>query len=107
MAYSRRLRPKGVSILGFKHMKGRGLIVEAYERVKKSVISVSKNDQRGLQMHFWPVIKYIKLVLWFTYMLKKVHLQQFEGMQSSKLGKRKQYRLLKEGIWKGYLFCHK
>ena len=61
----------------------------------------------GLQMHFWPVIKYIKLVLWFTYMLKKVHLQQFEGMQSSKLGKRKQYRLLKEGIWKGYLFCHK
>ena len=49
-------------------------------------------------MYFWPVIKYIKLVLGFTYMLKKVHLQQFEGMQSSKLGKRKQYRLLKEGI---------
>ena len=38
-------------------MKGQGLIVEAYERVKKSVISVSKNDQRGLQMNFWPVIK--------------------------------------------------
>ena len=103
MAYTRRFRPKGVSILAFKHMKGQGLIVEAYERVQKSVISVSKSDQRGLQMHFWPVIKYIKLVLWFTYMLKKVHLQQFEGMQSSKLGKQKWYRLLKEGM-KGVSF---
>ena len=63
MAYTGRLRPKGISILGFKYMKGQRLIVEVYERVKKSVISVYAMAERGLQMHFWAVIKWRKLVL--------------------------------------------
>ena len=31
MAYTGRPRPKGVSILGFKYMKGQGIIVKLYE----------------------------------------------------------------------------
>jgi len=34
-----------------------GLIVEAYERVKKSVTPVCRNTQNVLQMLFWAVIK--------------------------------------------------
>ena len=32
MAYAGRLRPKGVSILGVKYMKGQGIKVEVWER---------------------------------------------------------------------------
>ena len=34
----------------------------------------------------------------YLYVKESAFLQQFEGMQSSKLGKQKRYRLLKEGI---------
>ena len=42
MAYSGRLRPKGVRIL----------LVEVYERVEKSVIWVRERPQRAEQMNF-------------------------------------------------------
>ena len=52
MAYTGRLRSKGVSILGVKYMKGQGLIVEAYERVKKSVISAVQRPKRAYRCIF-------------------------------------------------------
>ena len=42
MAYSGRLRPKGVGIL----------LVEMYEKVEKSVIWVRERAQRAQQMNF-------------------------------------------------------
>ena len=49
MAFTERLRPKGVSFSGFR--VGISLI-EVYERVGKSVIQVSERAQKGLQMNF-------------------------------------------------------
>ena len=46
MAYTGRLRPKGVPFSGFRHMKGRILLVEAYERVGKSAIWLCEMVQR-------------------------------------------------------------
>ena len=60
---------------------------EVYERVGTSVILVCKKAQKDLQMHFMAVKKPIKRSgLRFVHILKKVHLQQLEGMQRSKLG---------------------
>ena len=42
------------------------------------------------------------LVVWFINILKTVYLQQFKGLQSSKLGMWKGYNLSTEGIQKGY-----
>ena len=56
-------------------------------RVRTFVISVYKKAQKDLQMHFMAVKKSIKRSgLRFIHILKKVHLQQLKGMQSSKLG---------------------
>ena len=44
--------PERVSILGFKYMKGQGLIVEVYERVKKSVISTVQRPERAYRWIF-------------------------------------------------------
>ena len=40
MAYTGRLRSKGVPFSGFRYIKGRGLLVEVYEKVGKSAISL-------------------------------------------------------------------
>ena len=46
MAYSGRLRPKGVSFSVFRCMKGVGIsLVEVYKRLGKSVIWVCKRAQ--------------------------------------------------------------
>ena len=44
--------PERVSILGFKYMKGQGIIVEVYERVKKSVISTVQRPERAYRWIF-------------------------------------------------------
>ena len=44
--------PERVSILGFKYMKGQGLIIEVYERVKKSVISAVQRPKRAYRCIF-------------------------------------------------------
>ena len=44
--------PERVSILGFKYMKEQGLIVEVYERVKKSVISTVQRPERAYRWIF-------------------------------------------------------
>jgi len=54
MAYTGRVRPKGVSFSGFRYMKGI-LLVEVYKRVGKSVISVYKKAQKSKQIHFMVV----------------------------------------------------
>ena len=59
-------------------------------------------------MHFMPLKKLTKLsgfdlFIFWTQCIYIVH--QLKGMQSSKLGIWKVYRLLIEDIWKGYLFC--
>ena len=80
MAYTGRLRSKGVSILGVKYMKGQGLIVEAYE-VEKTCF----------------VMNYLYS--------RKLHLQQLNGMQSSKQGiSERGFQLLIEGIERGTFF---
>ena len=53
MAYTGRLRPKGVS---FYERVGI-LLVKVYEREEEFLISVRKKSQKGLQMHFMPVKK--------------------------------------------------
>ena len=48
MAYTGRLRPKGVPFSGFRYMKGYSLSLSGvYKREAKSVISVGKNSQKG------------------------------------------------------------
>ena len=47
------------------------------------------------------------LIWQFIHVLKKVHLQQFTGVQISKLGTWKRYHRSIEGIGKGYLFRQK
>ena len=44
--------PERVSILGFKYMKGQGIIVEVYERVQKSVISTVQRPERAYRWIF-------------------------------------------------------
>ena len=57
MAYTGRLRPKGVSFLGFRYIKKVGfLLVEVYERVGKSVIWAVKGS-KGLPDEFYGFIK--------------------------------------------------
>ena len=52
MAYTGRLRPKGVPFPGFRYIKGQGFYTEVYERVGESVIWVCKRAQRDEQMNF-------------------------------------------------------
>ena len=63
-------------------------LVKVYESgVRTFVTLVYKKAQKVLQMHFIAVIKLIKRSgLRYMYILKKVHLQELKGMQSSKLG---------------------
>ena len=78
MVYTERLRPKWVP----SQASGQGYemvgisLVEVYERVGRSVISVSKKRvQKGQQMHFVAVKTFWFCDL-FTCILKKVQLQQ-------------------------------
>ena len=53
MAYTGRLRPKGVFFLWLQVYERIGiLLVEVYERVAKSVIWVCKRARKGQQMNF-------------------------------------------------------
>ena len=53
MAYTGRLRPRGVSFSGFRYMKGLGIsLVEVYKRAGKSVIWVCERAQKGQQINF-------------------------------------------------------
>ena len=63
-------------------------LVKVYESGERTfVILVYKKAQKDLRMHFMAVKKSIKRSgLRFIHVLKKVHLQQLKGMQSSKLG---------------------
>ena len=63
-------------------------LVKVYKSgVRTFVILVYKKAQKVLQMHFMAVIKSIKRSgLRFILIIKKVHLQEVRGMQSSKLG---------------------
>ena len=97
-----------VPFLGFSYIRRLGISLEVNERVGKSVFSVSKRTPKDWQMHFMPLKKLTKLsgfdlFIFWTQCIYIVH--QLKGMQSSKLAIWKVYRLLIEGIWKGYLFC--
>jgi len=47
IAYLKRLRPKWVPFSGFRYMRVSISLVEEYERVGKSVISICKKAQKG------------------------------------------------------------
>ena len=75
---------------------------KVYKRLGKSVIWVCKE---GLTDAFYGCEKkkwWKLLFVWFIKILKTVYLQQFKGMQSSKVGMSKGYSLSTEGIQKGY-----
>ena len=86
MAYTGRLRPKGVPFSGFRYI----LLVEVYERVGKSVIWVCERTQRANRKFLWlyKVEKTFYFCHWFP--VKRLHLQQLKELQSSK-----------RGMWKG------
>ena len=52
MAYAGRLRPKGVSILGVKYMKGQGIIVEVYERSRNLLFRSVQRSKRAYRCIF-------------------------------------------------------
>ena len=116
MTYTGRLHPKGVPFSGFRCMKGKGFhwhegvgisLAEVYEGVGKSVILVFKWSKRTNRCILWLWKSRGNVVaFWFIPILKKAHLQQLKGMQSSMLGMLEEYHLWIEGVWKGCLFCH-
>ena len=57
MAYMWKLPPKGVLFQATGLWRVGSYLLEVYERVGKSVISVCKKAQKGLQMHFMAVKK--------------------------------------------------
>ena len=62
------------------------LLIEAFERVRKSVILVSRKAQNGRQIQFMAEKKSRKRPGFVTFpFLKTVYLQQLKEMQSSKL----------------------
>ena len=62
MAYTGRLRPKGIPYLVFRYIKGWGFTAEVYEKVGNSIISVCKKGPKGEQMHFMALKKSKKKV---------------------------------------------
>ena len=76
-------------------------LVEVYERVGKSVISISEKKPKGFTDDFFgcEIVEKNILVLWFIHILTTVHLQQLIGMQSSIKSSWKEYHLSIEGIW--------
>ena len=58
MAYTGRLHRKGVPFLRLQQCEMVGILpFEVYERVGKSVFSVCKRAQKGLEIHFMVVKK--------------------------------------------------
>ena len=61
------------------------LLIEVFERVGKSVISVSRKAQNGKQIHFMAEKKSRKRPGFVIFpFFKTVYLQQFKGLQGSK-----------------------
>ena len=58
-------------------------LVEDYKRVGKTVISVCQKAQKGQQMHFMAVKVRETFRFCDLFKLKKVHLLQLQGIQSS------------------------
>ena len=83
-------------------------LVEVNEMVGRFVISVRNKAQKSWKMHY--VCERVgarKLSGFLICSHLKVHLQQFEGIQSSKLGMWKGYHLSIEGRRKGYCWSDK
>ena len=63
MAYTGMLLPKGVPFSGFRYIEKVGnTVVEVYERVGKSVISVCNKSQKGLTREIYGCDKVEKAV---------------------------------------------
>ena len=92
MAYTGRLRSKGVPFSGFRSWKSRDFTHLALWKGPK-----------GRTDEFYGFIKTESvLFLWFIPIYMTMHLQQLKGIQSSKRGMWKGYHLSIEGIPKGY-----
>ena len=87
VAYTERLRPKGVPFSGFRYIKGQGF--RSFWSVKRP-----KQADRCILCLWETQSRENVLILWLIPILQSVHLQQGN-------------RLSKEGIRKEYLFCQK
>ena len=103
MAYKGRLCHKGGTFFRVQlYKKGMDFTWSKWKGRK-----ICKRTPKDWQMHFMPLKKLTKLsgfdlFIFWTQCIYIVH--QLKGMQSSKLGIWKVYRLLIEGIWKAYLW---
>ena len=98
MAYTGRLRPKGVPFSGLGHMKGLEFhSVEAYRGMGKSLFSSVKRPKRAKRrIYACEKVEKISSVLWFVHIFKTVHLRQLKGKQRSTLS-----------MWKGVPFVNR
>ena len=96
MAYRGRLRLKGVPFFRLQVYDRVGiLLVEVYESVGLSVISVRKKDQKGSQIYFKAVKKSRKRSGFVIYSFFKCSaFTLVERVQNSKLVIRKGYRII-------------
>ena len=108
MAYTGRLRLKGVPFFRLQvYDRERILLIEVYESVGLSVISLRKKVQRGLQIYCKAVKKSRKrsgFVIYSYFKCSAFTLVKRDAKFLISYKKGVLYHLSKEGIGKGYLF---